>query len=412
MSNIIKLKRRASGSPGAPSALKSGEVAVNEVDKILYYGLGDDGSGNATTILALAGEGAFLALALAQTITGNKTFTGTVDMTGSSSVTAPTVTGTDNSTKVATTAFIKALNYLVKNGAISAATKCKITYDANGLVTAGTDLIASDIPALTAAKISDFDTQVRTSRLDQMAAPTSAVGLGAQRITNLADPSAAQDAATQAYVLAQIASSMTGQDWKPSVRAASSGNLTLSGTQTVDGVALIAGDRILAKDQTTASANGIYVVAAGAWSRATDMDTSAEASPGATVIIDEGTVNGDTVWILTTNAPITLGTTALTFTQLPGSVAYVGTANRVTVTGHAIDIAATYVGQTSLTTLGTITTGTWQGTVIDGARGGLGVALSTLTDGGLLKRSGTAAATAVAGTDYLSPSSSIDGGTF
>lgn len=167
----------------------------------------------------------------------------------------------------------------------------------------------------TASTISDFDTQVRTNRLDQMATPTSAVGMGAQRITNLATPSADSDAATKAYA-DSIAS---GLSYKDPVRAATTANITLSGEQTIDGVSVVAGDRVLVKDQSTGSQNGIYVCASGGWTRSTDFDTSAEAKPGSAVWVNEGTTNGDTGWVLTTNASITLGTTALTFTQYTGA---------------------------------------------------------------------------------------------
>lgn len=83
--NIIKIRRRAStGATGAPSSLKSGELAFNEnvSDKNLYYGYGDDGSGTATSIISIGGEGAFATLGTNQTLTGNKTFTGTVTLTG------------------------------------------------------------------------------------------------------------------------------------------------------------------------------------------------------------------------------------------------------------------------------------------------------------------------------------------
>lgn len=75
---------------------------------------------------------------------------------------------------------------------------------------------------------------------------------------------------------------------KEAVRAATTANITLSGTQTVDGVSLVADDRVLVKDQTTASENGIYVVAAGAWSRADDMNSATEV-PGAYTFVQEGT---------------------------------------------------------------------------------------------------------------------------
>ena len=73
MANTIQFKRRSAGNAGAPAALKSGEVAHNEVDDTLYIGKGDDGSGNATAIAPLAGRGAFVDLGNSQSISGAKT---------------------------------------------------------------------------------------------------------------------------------------------------------------------------------------------------------------------------------------------------------------------------------------------------------------------------------------------------
>jgi hypothetical protein len=145
-----------------------------------------------------------------------------------------------------------------------------------------------------------------------------------QKIVNLADGTAATDAVTKQ----QLDAIARGLDWKNSVRAATTANITLSATQTVDGVSLIAGDRVLVKDQTTASTNGIYVVAAGAWTRATDFDDSTEVTAAASIPVEAGTVNGDAVFILTTDGAITVGTTALAFTRLGGSGAtYTADAN-------------------------------------------------------------------------------------
>ena len=122
----------------------------------------------------------------------------------------------------------------------------------------------------------------------------------------------------RAYVDSQLAAAVAGFDWKASVRACSTSNIaSLSGTTTVDGVALSAGDRVLLAGQSTGSQNGIYVVAAGAWSRAADADASAEVTAGMSVPVAEGTSNGDAVWVLTTNDPITLGSTSLAFTKIP-----------------------------------------------------------------------------------------------
>jgi hypothetical protein len=121
--------------------------------------------------------------------------------------------------------------------------------------------------------------------------------------------------ATKAYADA-IATGLS--DFKNSCQVASTGNLTLSGEQTIDGV-LTSASRILVKDQSTGSENGIYVTAAGAWARASDFDASAEVTAGAYVFVDQGTANADTAFVLATNDPITLGTTALTFTKFSGA---------------------------------------------------------------------------------------------
>lgn len=94
------------------------------------------------------------------------------------------------------------------------------------------------------------------------------------------------------------------------VALATTANLTQSGTQTIDGVAAIAGDRILCKDQTTASQNGIWVVAAGAWSRATDADSALEIA-GGIVLVQKGTANGGLRWVTTFKSTDTTGTTAM-----------------------------------------------------------------------------------------------------
>jgi hypothetical protein len=366
LADIIRIKRRTGGAPGAPASLANAELAYNEVDHTLYYGEGTGGAGgSATTVVPIGGSGlgsSATPLMNGTAAAGTGTTMSRNDHVHPTDTTraplaspvftgdpqAPTPANTDSDTSVATTAFVKG------------------------------------------------------QRLDQLAAPTADVSWNSRKIISLADPVGAQDAATKNYVdnLSQ------GLDPKGSVRAASTANLTLSGTQTIDGVAVIANDRVLVKDQTTTANNGIYVVAAGAWARATDMDTWAEV-PSAYVFVEEGTVNADTGWTCTSNQGGTIGTTAITWTQFSGAgnitagagltktantIDVVGTAARILANADSIDIDPAYVGQTSITTLGTVTTGTWNGTTITVNRGGTGA--TTLT--GYVKGAGTAALTASA----------------
>jgi len=381
MANTLRIKRRASGSPGAPTSLANAELAFNEVEDVLYYGKGTGGAGGtATTIPAIGGGGAFLSLSGNQTISGIKTFSGDVVVV--------TQASGDNSTKAASTAFVKAQGYLtgnqsititgdasgsgstaitlsLANSGITAGTYPKLTINAKGLATAGASLAADDIPTLTASKINDLAAVVQAYRLDQFAVPTADVSLNSRKLTNLAEPTAAQDAATKAYVDA----TRQGLDVKDSVRAATTGTITLSGTQTIDGVAVVAGNRVLVKNQSTASANGIYVVAAGAWSRASDFDTSAKVTSGAFTFVEEGTANADSGWILTTDGAITLGTTARSFSQFSGA-GQITAGGGLTKTGNTIDVvtanAARIVVNADSIDLATIgTPGTFRSVTVD-----------------------------------------------
>jgi len=197
---------------------------------------------------------------------------------------------------------------------------------------------------------------------------TTAIALGASSLTlggltSVAvtqDPTSALELATKQYV----DSVAQGLDPKASCVAATTANITLSGTQTIDGVALIAGDRCLVKDQTLSQNNGIYLVAAGAWTRATDMDTWAEV-PGAFTFIEQGTVYADTGWVCTSNAGGTLGTTPITWVQFAGVGSYTAgtgltlTGTQFSITNTAVTAAsygsATQVGTFSVNAQGQLT---------------------------------------------------------
>ena len=149
---------------------------------------------------------------------------------------------------------------------------------------------------------------------------TGTVDVSSARITSVATPTGGTDAANKNYVDAQL----QGLDVKNSVRAATTANGTLSSAfangQTVDGITLATNDRILIKDQSTGSENGIYTVnASGAPTRATDFDADSEVTGGTFFFVEEGTVNADNGFVMTNDGSVTVGTTALVFTQFSGA---------------------------------------------------------------------------------------------
>lgn len=103
--------------------------------------------------------------------------------------------------------------------------------------------------------------------------------------------------------------------FKRSVKAATTANITLSAPQTIDGISVVAGDRVLVKNQTAPAENGIYVVAAGAWTRATDADAASEIG-AAVVAVDSGTANGGELWTTNFKTTDTLGTTAMNWYEV------------------------------------------------------------------------------------------------
>jgi hypothetical protein len=239
-----------------------------------------------------------------------------------------------------------------------------------------------------------------------------------------------------------------GISWKAPVTAATTANITLSGTQTIDSVAVIAGNTVLVKNQTTSSQNGIYTVNSGAWTYATGCTTWSQ-YVSALVFVEYGTTNAGSAWYCTAQPGGTLGTTAMAWSNFSAASNYtagtgltlagfqfsitpVGTANtygsasqvpvfttnasgQVTaVTNTSIAIAATQItsgtidtarlsgSYTGITGVGTLTAGTWNASTIGVAYGGTGAATFTA---GYLKASGTTAFTTVTSI----PSSDITG---
>ena len=168
-----------------------------------------------------------------------------------------------------------------------------------------------------AATISNFATTAQSYSLDLFTVPAANLNLNSKRITNLADPLSAQDAATQNYVLTQVQSTAAGISSKDPVRALSTANqATLSGVLTVDGVSLVAGDRVLLTGQTTQAQNGPWTIQAGGWTRpTTEGATQWELDKGALWLILEGTVYAGTQFRMTNTGVVTPGTTAITIAQ-------------------------------------------------------------------------------------------------
>ena len=265
MANTVRIKRSTGSS--APTSLANAELAHSEGTETLFIGKGSGGAGgSATSIIKIGGKGAFWDKDT--TRTANTVLAGP----GSGSAAAPDFRS----------------------------------------------LVIADLPSHPHTLISDFDTGVRTNRLDQMAAPTASVSLNSQTITNLSDPVNTQDAATRGFVEATA----QGLDVKDSCVAATTGNITISTAlnngDTLDGVTLATNDRVLVKDQSTSSENGIYVVGSSP-ARADDLAAGSDAA-GMFTFVEQGTVNADNGFVCTSNkGSAVTGTNNLTFAQFSGA---------------------------------------------------------------------------------------------
>lgn len=152
-------------------------------------------------------------------------------------------------------------------------------------------------------------------------------------VLQVATPSHDTHAATKGYVDAQS----QGLDVKDSVKVATTGNITLSGTQTIDGIAVIADERVLVKDQSTASQNGIYLCKAGAWARSADFATG-QAEAGAFCFVEQGTANAENGYVCTADKGSDIvGTNNLPFAQFSGA-GQITAGSGLTKTGNTLNV--------------------------------------------------------------------------
>ena len=174
-----------------------------------------------------------------------------------------------------------------------------------------TSNIQSQINTLSSSTTTSLNTKLN---IDGTNAMTGNLSVGGNRVINVATPTTGSDAATKDYV----DNFVQGLHWVGTTRTATTANITLSGLQTIDDIVLVTGDRVLVKNQTSTSANGIWLAASGAWSRATDYNTVTEINNSAVFVLS-GTSTGKTTWVqLSTVA--TVNSDPITFTAFSGPV--------------------------------------------------------------------------------------------
>ena len=293
---------------------------------------------------------------------------------------------TTDTIKVYANGAWRSLPHTIVSGGGAGIAEALTVSESNGTITLTLAVADTDsaglLPAAMWQMLTDATSDATASKLVKRDASGNA---------KVATPTDAAHIATKGYV----DSARQGLDVKASVRVATTAAINLASDleagDTIDGVTLVAGDRVLVKNQSSASENGIYVaVASGAASRSSDANGTAdtgELTSGTFTFVEEGTVNFDSGFVISTDGTITVGTTGITWTQFSGAGSFEAgdglsksgtqvnvnvTSNRTAITADAIDISANYVGQSSITTLGTITTGVWNGTDVAVADGGTG----------------------------------------
>lgn len=455
MAAIIRIKRSAvAGNPNTLGAGELAYSALtdngsNGGDR-LYIGMGTETAGNAVNHVVIGGKyftdainaatnantvstlvkrdasGNFSAGTITASLTGNASTATTlqtarsingVSFNGSADITVTAAAGTLTGTTLNSTVVTSSLTSVGTIGTgVWQGTAVGVAYGGTG-TTSG---------SITGTGALTFTAGGSNSNVNLAPTGTGTVDVNGKRITGVAEPTQPTDAVTKQYVdtiaeglhiheAALCATTDTLAILSGGTVTYANGTLgvgatlTLSvGLSTIDGYTLVNGDRILVKNQATAEHNGIYVrTSATVLTRAADFDTGAEIAGGDYSFVENGTLYNNTSWVQTEEV-VTVGTDPVQWQQFSGGgggtftagggltlngieLNVGGTLNRILVNTDTVDISPNYVGQTSITTLGTISSGTWQGTLISPTYGGTGVnnGSKTITLGGNLATTGT-----------------------
>ena len=432
MSNTLRIKRRAAGgAAGAPSSLQNAELAFNEQDNVLYYGKGTGGAGgSATSVIPIGGTGAFVALGGSYSDP-----TWLIDLAGSK-ITGNIAGNAGTATKLAAARSISLTgdgswtinfdgsanasgSFTLANSGVTAGAYKSVTVDAKGRVTGGTNPTTLAGYGITDAQALDDDLSAIAALSGTGFAKRTGAGTWAldtnTYLTGITD------------ILVTNALGFTPEDASKKGQANGYASLDSGGKvpssqlpSYVDDVKEYAN---LAGFPATGESDKIYVAVdtnkAYRWGGSVYVEISA--SPGSTDSVTEGSIN---LYFTDARAraAISVGgslsynatTGVISFTDAVTSVA--GKTGAVTLVKGDVGLAnventalSTWAGTSNITTLGTVGIGTWNGSTIGVGYGGTGV--TSLT--GLVKGNGSSAfSAAVAGTDYLDPNSTLDGGTF
>jgi len=358
MANTIRIKRRTSGASGAPSGLKNAELAFNEVDETLYYGKGDSG-GDATSVLAIAGPGAFATLTGTQTISGNKTFSGTVIVPAPSSSTHAVTKGyVDTAVGAVATSFTVAADSGA-NQTITSGTDTLTISGGTGLtsVASATDTVTINLDntAVTAASYGSA-TAVATFTVDAQGRLTTAAS------TNIAIASTAVTDFNEAVadVVGAMVSSNTESgisvsyddtdntldfdvaDFTITLEGDLSGSATVTNLGNATLTATIAANSVALGTDTT----GDYVSSLVAGTGVTLSNNSGEgATP--TIAIGQAVGTGSSVTFASVTAPLTGNVTGNVTGNITGNVT--GNADTATTlaTSRTIELTGDVTGSAS-----------------------------------------------------------------